>query len=292
MTATLPTAPVSKSPSRRALLAGALGGLGALAASAIGRASPVRAGVDGDVVLGASNNATVATSIANTSNTNTVFGAISTAGGTGVYGSSGSNVGVIGQSNSSVGVSGQSGSGNGVQGTSSSSIGVLGTSSSSIGVKGTSPSYYGVQGISGDSYGVLGTSTSSVGSYGSSTSNVGSLGWSSGNSTGVLGASGAVPAAKAKTGVYGYAAQDIYSSGVIGESPAGVGVRGHTTTGYAGYFEGRVYTNAFYELTEISTPASPLSNRARLFAKDNGLGKTQLCVKFANGTVKILTTEG
>jgi hypothetical protein len=37
------TQPEFKSPSRRALLAGALGGLGALAASAIGRATPVRA---------------------------------------------------------------------------------------------------------------------------------------------------------------------------------------------------------------------------------------------------------
>jgi hypothetical protein len=47
---TAATHPESKAPSRRALLAGALGGLGALAASAIGRANPVQA-VSGDPVL-------------------------------------------------------------------------------------------------------------------------------------------------------------------------------------------------------------------------------------------------
>jgi hypothetical protein len=40
------------------------------------------------------------------------------------------------------------------------------------------------------------------------------------------------------------------------------------------------------------TPPSPAANRARLFLKDNGLGKTQLGVKFANGTVRVLATEG
>jgi hypothetical protein len=69
-------------------------------------------------------------------------------------------------------------------------------------------------------------------------------------------------------------------------------VYGKTSTGYGGFFEGKVYTAKWYELTEISTPPSPVANRARLFLKDNGSGKTQLCVKFANGTVKVLATEG
>ena len=282
MTATLQ--PESKSTSRRAVLAGALGGLGALAASAIGRATPVRA-ADGDTVLvGFGFTATGTTVIDNFTTSSTVFACGSSSGtglqGTsdssyGVYGSSGSGKGVYGSSSSYYGVHGVSDSSYGVLGTSNSNAGVYGSSSSNIGVLGTSSSYYGVKGLS---YAV---------------DQPASLGYSGGNSTGVQGVSGAsLPAAKAKTGVYGYAAQDNFSSGVIGESPAGVGVRGHTTTGYAGYFEGRVYTNAFYELTEISTPASPIANRARLFSKDNGVGKTQLCVKFANGTVKILATEG
>ena len=289
MTATLPTPTTSKSPtSRRAILAGALGGLGALAASAIGRASPVRAGVDGDVVLGADNGALSRTLIYNYTNTETVLWGDSSVG-IGVKGATDSGIGVQGTSSSNTGVAGSSTSGYGVTGSSSSGTGVYGTSSSNIGVYGHSNSYLGVQGVSSTNIAVYGQNGAS--------NQPASLGWSVGSSTGLQGFSDngvatSPPAAKAKTGVYGYAGQDIYSSGVIGESPAGVGVRGHTTTGYAGYFEGRVYTNAFYELTEISTPGSPIANRARLFAKDNGLGKTQLCVKFANGTVKILTTEG
>ena len=75
------------------------------------------------------------------------------------------------------------------------------------------------------------------------------------------------------------------------ESPEGHGVHGKTTNGYGGYFEGKVYTNKWYELTEISTPPSPISNRARLFIRDSGSGRTQVCVKFANGAVKVLATE-
>jgi len=60
--------------------------------------------------------------------------------------------------------------------------------------------------------------------------------------------------------------------GVTGESLAGIGVYGISSTGYAGYFAGKVYTTQWYELTEISTPAAPIANRARLFSKDNGVG--------------------
>jgi hypothetical protein len=98
----------------------------------------------------------------------------------------------------------------------------------------------------------------------------------------VLGASGdLIPAAKAKTGVYGYANQDTNCKGVFGESP----------TGYAGYFVGNVYTSTFVEMTEISAPAAPGANKARLFLKVNGLGKTQLCVRFQSGAVQVIKTE-
>jgi hypothetical protein len=266
MTTILPTTPESKSPSRRALLAGALGGLGALAAGAIGRVNPVRAGTDGDVVLGTGNAATTTTSITNSTNDNDVLSGISTGLGNGVSGSSHSN--------------------SGVRGTSYSFPGVYGASTLSNGVYGTSTSEQGVSGFSSSSNGVYGVSDS--------TSQAATVGKSNGNWTGVQGHSGTslVQAARAKTGVFGYAAQDNFSRGVIGESPAGIGVYGITSTGYGGYFAGKVYTTKWYELSEISTPASPYSHRARLFAKDNGVGKTQLCVKFGNGTVKILATEG
>jgi hypothetical protein len=224
MTASPSSPPESKSPSRRALLAGALGGLGALAASAIGRASPVRAGVDGDVVLGVGNAATTPTSITNSTNSNAVFQATSTSAGTGVHATSASGAAVFAESFDYIAVS----------------------------------------------------------AYSSAASSPAILGQAAGGSTAIQGysGSGGPPAATAKTGVYGYAAQDSTSRGVHGESP----------TGWAGYFAGRVYVSRYHEMPEITTPSAPGANKARLFVRDNG-GFTQLCVRFNTGGVKVLATQ-
>jgi hypothetical protein len=238
--------PESKVPSRRAVLAGALAGIGAWAASAISRADPVRAGVDGDVVLGGENVTTTLTRITNSTNATVVLWAQSTSG-----------KGVIGSSSSEIGVQGDSGS----------LVGVFGDSSTGIGVQANN----------------------------FATNRPASLGWAGGNSTGVQGysnnGSGLVPAAKANTGVYGYAAQDSSSKGVFGESPAGQGVYGKSSTGYAGYFLGKVYSSQFYELLEVATPGAPGANKARLFVRDNGAGKTQLCVRFNTGAVQVVATQ-
>ena len=54
---------VARGRSRRLLLAGAAGALGLLAGEAIAPATPAQAGTDGDVVLGALNNASTTTTI-------------------------------------------------------------------------------------------------------------------------------------------------------------------------------------------------------------------------------------
>ena len=226
----------SKSPSRRALLAGALGGLGALAASAIGRLNPVQAANGGSVILGSANNATLATSITTTTN--------NSASGTAFEADNPTGIGVVGTGGSA-----------GIYG--SGFVGVEGGSSS--------PNAWAILGRHGaDGTGVLGWSTHGV---------------------------GAPPVGPAKTGVYGYAAQDKFSRGVTGESPAGIGVYGFTSSGYGVYSAGRVYTTKWYEMGEISTPGAPIANRARLFVRDNGLGKTQLCVLFPTGAVQVIKTE-
>jgi hypothetical protein len=320
MTATLPTPTVSKSPSRRALLAGALGGLGALAASAIGRASPVRgAGDDGSIVhIGDFYaNALSQTTWSNQANDNIVLWVASNAdsghgNGTALVGFSASGTGVGGGSGvapvtaGSYGVYGAAaGAGVGVKGQSDSGYAVIGYCSSGVGVAGTSgASQSGVQGSSNTGSGVYGTSTSGTGVFGAAaatgvfgqSSNGGAPGVSGrslGNSTGVLGHSGTdiPPAAKAKTGVYGYAAQDNFSRGVTGESPAGIGLYGISSSGYGVYSAGRVYTTKYYEMGEISNPAAPISNRARLFVRDNGSAKTQLCVRFNTGAVHVIATQ-
>jgi len=54
-----------------------------------------------------------------------------------------------------------------------------------------------------------------------------------------------------------------------------------------------VWTSANYqEMIELGAdPAAPAANKARLFLRDNGSGKTQLCVRFATGAVVVLATQ-
>ena len=234
----------TKSTSRRALLAGALGGIGALAATAIGRADPVRANDPNDVVLGSSSNvATTTTKISNLTSTDTVLEAESSSG-----------------------------------------IAVSGTSSTNIGVKGTSTSSVAVYGVSDTNLALWGHSAA--------TNWAACAARSVGHSTGVQGFSGegSLPAAKADTGVFGYANANTTATGVRGESAIGVGVRGKATTGYAGFFDGRVFTTRYYELAEITTPNAPAANQARLFLRDSG-GKTQLCVRFSSGAVQLIASQ-
>jgi hypothetical protein len=48
----------------------------------------------------------------------------------------------------------------------------------------------------------------------------------------------------------------------------------------------------FQEMVQMFTdPAAPAAGRARLFVRDNGSGKTQLCVRFSTGVVQVLATQ-
>lgn len=50
--------------------------------------------------------------------------------------------------------------------------------------------------------------------------------------------------------------------------------------------------SGFAQLIEqTSTPATPSADRARLFARDNGSGKTQICVVYADGSIGVLNTQ-
>lgn len=44
-------------------------------------------------------------------------------------------------------------------------------------------------------------------------------------------------------------------------------------------------------LTEVTTPDAGDTNTARLFCRDNGSGKTELCVRFPTGAVQVIETE-
>lgn len=45
------------------------------------------------------------------------------------------------------------------------------------------------------------------------------------------------------------------------------------------------------QFTEMTAPAAGAANTARLFCRDNGSGKSQLCVIFATGAIQVVATE-
>jgi hypothetical protein len=48
----------------------------------------------------------------------------------------------------------------------------------------------------------------------------------------------------------------------------------------------------FQEMIEVTVdPGAPAADKARLFVRDNGAGKTQLCVRFSTGAVQVLATQ-
>jgi len=160
---------ISAPRTRRALLAAALGAAAASVASALGRPAPVRAGSDGDVVLGADNTATSTTKISSAANIGIVLWGHSNGPDIGVRGSSNTGAGVHGSSISGYGVQGSSESGHGVTGGSTSGNGVHALSDSGTGVWGGSSSTSGVHGYCGSGVGVRGEATTGIGVIGTAT---------------------------------------------------------------------------------------------------------------------------
>ncbi len=110
--------------SRRAVLVAAAGAAAVTVVSAIERPTMVRAGVDGDVVLGAMNTSTETTQIENAEDLVDVFAARSSGGGSAIVGESPQGTGVLGTG------------AHGVEGSSDTGIGVLGVSDTGTGVLG------------------------------------------------------------------------------------------------------------------------------------------------------------
>jgi hypothetical protein len=220
-----PTAPRS----RRAMLAAAAAAGGALATQALVRPAPV---AGANVVLGAVNTATAATTIRNTQAVNTAKALIGLVTYSGV---GGATAGVQGQSNAgggsgvfgyaptgnSKGVNGRSVAGRGVHGE------VTGTTGLNYGVYGTTPSSAGV-GVQGTNtasngtgvFGVANTGSSARGVSGQTATGIGVYGVATGNGYGVRGNGG-------YNGVYGSGG----SYGVIGSAGGGYGVYGSGSTG-------------------------------------------------------------
>jgi hypothetical protein len=220
--------------SRRAILAGALGGAGALIAHSLGRATPALAANDDPLLLGrggvATDNAATASTIVNSA-ANPALGGQASGANTAVAGTSATGVGVWGASTTSggarlTGVIGHTGDGSGVA---------------------SDTSFTGVYGFSEDPDNSTGT-----GVWGESESGTGVSG---SGYTGVYG-TGAIATMGdtfgAYTGIYGFAGDDdapapTPGSGVVGRVGVGgtygvVAVAGGTTQ-FAAYVAGRLKVN-------------------------------------------------
>lgn len=170
---------------RRAFLAAAAGAAAATLVSAVDRPAAVRAGTDGDVVLGATNSADSVTTIQRGTNGAAIAGI--TGFGSAIYGDSNLGVGIQGHSTEDIGVYGSSdrlsSGGGGVKGFCGMGFGVLGESVSSVGVHGHSgadpvaaPAKTGVRGYAAQdatARGVHGQTTGGQGVRGEATSGVG-----------------------------------------------------------------------------------------------------------------------
>ena len=219
--------------SRRALLAAAAGGTVALVAESLARPLPVRAGSDGDVVLGGVNDSTLTTTLRNTTGPASVL-AVESNQGPAIDAASGPSHAIRAVSDTGIAISAVS----------KQFIGIIGWGgeppdgggNGTTGVMGVSGAGYGVAGMCKTGEGVHAESENGTGVYAKSTTGFG-LDAASDSGT-------AVGAGSKKTGVHGItegtfdfeANRDVV--GVLGTSRSvngvggnGIGVEGRSDTG-------------------------------------------------------------
>jgi hypothetical protein len=71
----------------------------------------------------------------------------------------------------------------------------------------------------------------------------------------------------------------------------GYDIDADSTTGSNQINIGGVYFHDRLLYTERADPSAPAADKAVVYARDDGGGKTQLCVRFATGAVQVLATE-
>jgi hypothetical protein len=272
---------------RRALLAGALGGVAATIAAALGRPAAAEAAAGSPLIIGSEANNAGTNNTQLIANSDVVtFKLYQQGPGTALMGytttATGLTRGVYGRVDSP--------NGDGVQGR---NAGATGTGA-------------GVRAYGGNNYGVYGT-TDAADSIAVLGENLATTG---GGAIGIKGRVSVTDAAFGDAfGVYGLAMAGHAGGtlgfangdgpGVSGYSNTGPGVYGDSGTGQAGYFKGKVLvkeSGPYIELDEYSpsmnfSPSVAPTGAVRLFAKDNGSGKVQLCAIFPSGAAIVIATE-
>ena len=273
--------------SRRALLAGAIGGVGAWLAAAASRIAPAEAAAGDQLVIGSqTNNAGTSDTQLITNSSVIAFKLLQNGPGTALMGYAtptlGATRGVYGRSDSPSGFgiqgrnAGTAGTGAAIQGIGVNNDGVVGSTEHINRV--------GVKGMAGGGVGVLGQGQ--VGVKGTTTSSgYGVIGETAGE--GAIGVAGVVqdPAAEGVRGRHEGSGVGVYAF-----SASGVALSAESQGDYAGQFTGPVNTNRYLDISEMTAPGNPPANTARLFVRDNG-SKTELCVLFPTGSIQVIKTQ-
>lgn len=253
--------------SRRAFLAAALGGLTGVVAAALGHPQPADAAAGSPLILGSQkNNAGTADTQLITNSGVVALKALQYGTGTALMGhanrTSGNTRGVYGRSDS--------GGGDGVQ-------------ARNAGPEGSGVA---VRAIGGNNHGIHATTMNMKrAAIWAEHSN-----WGAGlhayslQGVAVVATSPLGEALRATTSDGGYA---VFAR-CGGE---GIAVHGESTEGWAGRFVGPVRCTRHVDIAEMETPIAPGAGTGRLFVRDNGSGKSQLCVLFGSGAVQVLATQ-
>ena len=332
--------------SRRALLAAAVGGLGAFVASAVARVPAADAAAGDTLVIGAGNDAGSSQTVVLSSAPGATFTVKdSVAGGTGMFGwsaaSSQAGRGLYGRSDSPDGLGVQARNNAGGAGAGA-ALQAIGGQNNGVDASTATNSRYAIKGISTSTsagaiaiHGEVQGASPGLGSAavrgliaGSTNHGTGVVGEHSGSGVGVFGSAagdnghgvyglasgsdaravqgdatgpngiGAYGSTVSGVGVYGTATSGV---GVVGtsatggggtfSSDSGIGILGSSVGSYAGAFVGPVHVTKHLDIDEIPTPTLAPAGMARLFARDNGAGKAQLCVIFPSGAEIVLATE-
>ena len=278
-----PTAPRS----RRALLGGMLGGLTGLLASRFASPPAADAAAGSALIIGSETNNSGTANTQLIANSDVVtFKLYQQGPGTALMGytttTTGQTRGVYGRVDSP--------NGDGLQGR---NAGPLGTGSA---VRAYGGNNFGVYATTDTefSYAILGENLSTAGGGIGITGKTHDAAGAFGDSAGVYG----LTAGGHASGVLGFAQGD--GAGVFGYSNTGPGIYGESgSSNWAAQLKGRVVieaTSPYVQLAEFApglttAPSNAPTQAVRLFAKDNGSGKAQLCAIFPSGSAVVIATE-
>jgi hypothetical protein len=148
--------------------------------------------------------------------------------------------------------------------------------------------------VAGGAIGIYGESNSldGVGVRGQNNAGGAGVHGNADDGVGVRGSSVNAPGVQGFSNVHaGVQGTSIDHDGVEGTSTNAYGVYARSSNSYACYLDGSTFAGGYLDVSKISAPAAPEPDAARLFVRDNGSAKLQLCVLFPTGAAQVIATE-